>query len=77
MNMDFIKVQAVQDTNGDWYVIPQEKLQAFHDLLHIIDNEEKDLSDLFYDSCERMDVEFGEYRTNGDPNNIQLYKLID
>lgn len=68
-----VKVKLVQDNSGHWYTIPNEKIQRFHDLMHIIDNSEEELSDLYYNSCDEMDSEFGRYRTNGDPNNIQLY----
>lgn len=70
---NYKKIKVVQDTDGHWYVIPNESLSRFHDLLHIVDNESESLSDLFYDSCDMLNEEFGNYRTNGDPNNIQLF----
>ena len=53
-----IKVKAVQDNEGHWYVIPNKLEADFDEAL---------------ESRQIEDGAFEEYRTNGDLNNIQLY----
>lgn len=58
-----IPVQAVEDNDGHWYLIPNDKVEYFHELLE----------DLSEDTEERFSELFGEYATGGDLNLIQLY----
>jgi hypothetical protein len=60
------KVLAVQDQDSHWYVIPKELEQEF-----IGDDSELD-EETFY----RFDEKWGQYRTGGDLNLIQLYAEI-
>jgi len=59
----FIKVNAVRDDGGHWYIIPNELVSDFY----------KDAeNDDFIDSGE-FNSKYGEFRTGGDLNNEQLY----
>lgn len=62
-----IKVVAVQDDSGHWYVIPSEKLYMFNELMESAREE---------DEFESFDLEFSKYMTGGDLNLIQLYAEI-
>lgn len=64
---ELIKVVAVQDDSGHWYVIPSEKLDMFNELMESTSEE---------DDFESFDLEFGKYMTGGDLNLIQLYAEI-
>lgn len=57
------KVYATQDDSGHWYVIPFEMKDKFN---FELDNGEIDQWDNF-------EMLFGQYRTGGDLNNVQLY----
>lgn len=61
-----VKVKAVKDESGHWYVIPNELIDDFER-----DEEDEDMVDT---------VEFNnkwmKYRTRGDLNLIQLYAEI-
>lgn len=59
---DLKAVIATQDDSGHWYVIPNELEQAFY----------KDLQD----DSDNFDETYGQYRTGGDLNLIQLYAVI-
>ena len=61
----YIKVKAVTDNDGHWFVIPNEIKNKFYKDL---DNED------FVDSGE-FDNIYGKYRTGGDLNLVQLYAL--
>jgi hypothetical protein len=64
--MSFIKVKAVTDSSGDWYVIPNELLSKFNEL--------NERSEYEWDIIENeWDLLFNKYRTGGDLNLIQLY----
>jgi len=54
-----IKVQALTDNDGHWYVIPENLVEQF----------EKELED----DSEELSDKYGEYMTGGDLNNTQLY----
>ncbi len=54
-----IRVKAVQDNDGHWYVIPLNLFEQF----------EKELDE----DSEEMSTKYGEYMTGGDLNNRQLY----
>ena len=58
-----IKVKAMTDDSGHWYVLPNELADSFG-----FDLETEDLADSGY-----FDTRYGKYRTGGDLNNIQLY----
>jgi hypothetical protein len=60
-------VAAIQDETGDWFVIPKELVGRFMDL------EETSSA---VDKWDLFESEFGEYRTGGDLNLIQLYAEI-
>lgn len=64
----YIKVKAVQDESCHWYIIPIELSETFKILHEKACNEDYEAEDKF---CEI----FNKYRTGGDLNNIQLYKL--
>jgi len=57
------KVKAVQDDSGHWYVIPNEIASDFY-------KDEEDMD--FVDSGE-FDNKYGQYRTGGSLNLVQLY----
>jgi hypothetical protein len=58
------KVEALQDGDGHWYVIPQELANQFHSM-------ERDAEET--DDYEGFEDTFGEYRTGGDLNLVQLW----
>jgi hypothetical protein len=60
------KVKAITDEDGHWYVIPNELYEEFS-----LDCEN-------YEFCESgdFDEKYGEYRTGGDLNIVQLYAEI-
>jgi len=60
------KVKAVQDESGHWYVLPNDLLNSFYK-----DGEDED----FIDSG-GFDDKYGEYRTGGDLNLIQLFAEV-
>jgi len=59
---DLKAVIATQDDSGHWYVIPNELEQTFY----------KDLQD----DSDNFDEIYGQYRTGGDLNLVQLYAVI-
>lgn len=65
--MALIQVQILQDNDGHWYVVPNEKASQFHSMLR--DAEERDDYEGFEDT-------YGDYRTGGDINNTQLWAEI-
>jgi hypothetical protein len=62
-----IPIKALKDDEGHWYIIPNEKAVDFY----------KDLENTYEDDGEKFNDEFndkyGQYRTGGDLNLIQLY----
>jgi hypothetical protein len=58
-----IKVKAIQDDSYHWYVISNELYDEF-----LIDEQNEDMID-----SGEFDAKWGEYRTGGDLNLIQLY----
>ena len=60
------KVKAIQDDSGHWYVIPNELGSDFNN-----DCENEDMCD-----SGEFDNKWGEYRTGGDLNLVQLYAVI-
>lgn len=67
--MPLQKVVAVE-CDGDWYVIPS----LMHDLFNTL-SEKAAIWDN-YDAQEEFNVQFSQYATGGDLNNIQLYAEI-
>jgi hypothetical protein len=61
--MELIKVKAIKDESGHWYVIPNDLFLDF-----IKDEQDDDMVD-----SGEFDYKWGEYRTLGDLNKIQLY----
>ena len=59
----FIPVKAVQDDSSHWYVIPI----TLHDEFY------KDLQDEELSDSGQFDIKYGQYRTGGALNLIQLY----
>ena len=66
MKDKFKKVYCTQDDCGHWYVIPLELADSFNAYMEQDMDENYDLQDEFEDK-------FGQYRTGGDLNNVQLY----
>lgn len=68
MNGDenLVKVQAVQDDSGHWYVIPNELKDEFNS-----DSENWEMCD-----SGEFDTKYGEYMTGGDLNLIQLWANV-
>lgn len=62
--MEYQKVKAVQDDSCHWYIIPAELEEDFNKDL---DENDEDLA---------FDEKYGEYRTGGDLNLVQLYIKI-
>ena len=62
-----IKVKAVSDESGHWYVIPN----------YLDDEFDKDVQDADFGDSGGFDDKYGKYRTGGALNNIQLYAEID
>jgi len=60
------KVYAVQDEEGHWYVIPFQLKDDFFK-----DEETGKEDDFAY-----FEDKYGQYRTGGDLNNVQLYAEI-
>lgn len=61
------KVKAVKDDCGHWYVIPEELFEQFR---WDDNNDEMSYSGLF-------DDKYGQYRTGGDLNLVQLFAEIN
>lgn len=59
-------VKAIQDDAGHWYLIPNELVSKFHELMEKV-------YDMDYDAMSECDNLFSQYRTGGDLNNVQLY----
>lgn len=59
----WMKVKAIKDESGHWYVIPNELLSDFM---------KDEADDDMVDSGE-FDAKYGQCRTGGDLNLIQLY----
>jgi hypothetical protein len=66
-------VQALQDDNGHWYLIPNELEERFNDLLEELYSDDNDFDDDYDNLSEKFDDLFSEYRTGGDLNLVQLY----
>ena len=63
-------VRALQDDSGHWYLIPNEWENTFNSMLeNCYDGDFDDYDDSF----EEFDNLFGQYRTGGDLNLVQLY----
>jgi hypothetical protein len=63
------KVNAVQDNDSDWYVIPNHMVEDFTELC-----ERMSIENEFTSKAEEIFTEkFSEYATGGDLNLIQLY----
>lgn len=61
--MDYIPITAVQDESGHWYLIP----------IRLLGNFRRDLEDEDMADSGKFDELYGEYRTGGDLNLVQLY----
>ena len=61
------KAKAIKDDSGHWYVIPSELQESFN----------KDLEDEEMTDSGEFDKKYGQYRTGGDLNNVQLYAKFD
>jgi len=60
---EYTRVSVESDDDGHWYVIPHSKVEQF----------QKMLSEGEEDEWSEFEENFGEYRTGGDINNIELY----
>lgn len=65
-NKELQKVTVVQDDSSHWYVIPNDLVSDFYNDLN---NED------MVDSGD-FDSKYGDYRTGGDLNIVQLYAKI-
>ena len=54
------RVYVVQDNDCDWYILPYELKKSF-------------LDDCEKEDYEEFDNKYGEYRTGGDINLVELY----
>jgi hypothetical protein len=61
-----IKVYAVKDDEGHWYVIPFEMKEEWH----------SDFDGLSDENWEEWEDKYVKYKTGGDLNNIQLYAKL-
>lgn len=61
--MEYVKVKAVKDDSGHWFLLPNEKVNSFY---RDLENEN------LVDSGEFGNM-YGGYATGGDLNLIQLY----
>ena len=61
MKNKYIPIQALEDGDGHWYLIPNELQNEF-----LEDLENEDFEDEFSDK-------YGEYMSGGDLNLVQLY----
>lgn len=59
-------VKVIQDDDCHWYVIPADMAQTFYELLEAGEQDE----------YVKFNDTFGEYRTGGDLNLIQLYAVL-
>lgn len=64
--MGFIKVKAVRDESGHWYLIPSDQEKKFSKLQDLACEDN-------YKAQEEFEFLFSQYRTGGDLNNEQLY----
>lgn len=71
--MALVKVHAVQDDSGHWYVIPDDKKDEYTRRM----NEMYEDGFQNYDLIQAFDNDFGKYQTGGDLNNTQLYAELD
>ena len=60
---ELVKVHAVQDDSCHWYIIPSSLKSQFY-----IDSENEDMCD-----SGEFDQKYGQYRTGGSINQIQLF----
>lgn len=60
---EFVKVKPTKDESGHWYILPNELSSEF----------DKDLDDVDFVDSGKFDQKYGEYRTGGDLNLVQLY----
>lgn len=65
-----IKVRALQDEGGDWFIIPNNLENKFHKYM----NDHSRTPSDWYKYEEKFEEIFSQYRTGGDLNNVQLYK---
>ena len=61
----YIKVKAITDNDGHWFVIPNKIKEQFY----------RDLEDEDFVDSGKFDGIYGKYRTGGDLNLVQLYIL--
>lgn len=64
-----IKVTALKDESGHWYLVPSELKKDFYILLDKASTEDS----LQYEAEKEFIDKFSKYMTGGDINNIQLY----
>lgn len=61
-----IKVKALRDDSGHWYVVPLTETDDF----------KRDLNNRYMVNSGDFDAIYGHYRTGGDLNLIQLWAEI-
>lgn len=67
--MEFIKIKVMYDDASHCYLVPEELAQDF--TKHMNAMYESDFED--QDVVNAFESKFGQYRTGGDINNVQLY----
>ena len=66
---EVIQVKALNH-NGDWFLIPNELSESFYDMTDKFNDVPDKISEDIYAEFEEI---FGQYRTEGDLNNVQLH----
>lgn len=66
MSTKMQKVKVLKDDDGHWYVIPDWEMATFYEMMEAGEADE----------WNSFNERFGEYRTGGDLNLVQLYAEI-
>ena len=65
-----IPVFVTTDDSGHWYIVPQELKEDWDYLRSRLENED---DPMYYGILDQFETKFGQYRTGGDINLVQLY----
>jgi hypothetical protein len=74
LKKELTAVVAVQDEDGDWFVIPTDQQEDFRRLAGRINASFGPEDDARFE--EEFETKFRKYATGGDLNNVQLYAEI-
>jgi len=69
MDKQMQKVIATRDESSHWYVIPADLYDEFSKLYQKAYEDD-------YEAQEEFEEKFGQYRTGGDLNNVQLWAEV-